>query len=394
MDKIEQPLRILIVLNLPWDVRFGATRVWMELAEQWRTRGHTVEKFSLNEAFPRGAASRIASVFRQPLFAFRAAAFVRKNRDRFDVIDALIGALPFSKRRLNFQGLLVARSVGLPQLYDQFERSVARRWPHLPRGRLGGRILRAFVRREGLRMASRSIAQADLLNLPNEEEATYLRREIGSTQPLIVQPYGLTTAQGAALLQAASAPAVRLGKKKICFIGMWGARKGSHDWSEIIRRVRERVPDAEFRFLGTMVNAEAMRRDLGGLASTGVEFIPEYQPDELPALLADCAVGAFPSYVEGFGFAVIEQLAAGIPTVAYDVAGPRHILGGQFAELLVPAGDLVAFAAALVGVLQLGEEAYQLLSTRSVQTAGRFSWPVIADETLVSYQGALAQTRR
>ena len=38
-----------------------------------------------------------------------------------------------------------------------------------------------------------------------------------------------------------------------------------------------------------------------------------YQPDALPQLLSDCTVAAFPSYVEGFGLAVVEQLAAGIP---------------------------------------------------------------------------------
>ncbi|MBA3833230.1 MAG: hypothetical protein H0X34_15310, partial [Chthoniobacterales bacterium] len=47
-----RPLRILIVLDLPWDVRLGACRVWMELAKQWRAMGHSVEQFSFSEAFP------------------------------------------------------------------------------------------------------------------------------------------------------------------------------------------------------------------------------------------------------------------------------------------------------------------------------------------------------
>ena len=46
MTPPEKPLRILAIVNLPWDSRLGAARVWMELADQWRADGHTVEKYS------------------------------------------------------------------------------------------------------------------------------------------------------------------------------------------------------------------------------------------------------------------------------------------------------------------------------------------------------------
>src|SRR5438067_2035694 len=99
------PLRILIILNLEWNPRLGAVRVYLELAEQWRAAGHVVEHFSLSEAFPRARSSRAGFAIRQLLFAFKAGAFVRKNAARFDVIDALIGSLPMSKKKLGFSGL-------------------------------------------------------------------------------------------------------------------------------------------------------------------------------------------------------------------------------------------------------------------------------------------------
>ena len=64
----------------------------------------------------------------------------------------------------------------------------------------------------------------------------------------------------------------------------------------------------------------------------------------------DCTVGAFPSYVEGFGLAVLEQLAAGLPTVAYNLPGPRDILKSTLPDLLVPCGDAEKFAATLCQV--------------------------------------------
>jgi hypothetical protein len=97
MSAVETPLRILIVVNLPWDVRLGAIRVWAELAQEWRAAGVVVEHYSLTEAFPKPVTSRVGYALREITFAFKAAAFVRKNAARFEVIDALIGALPFSK---------------------------------------------------------------------------------------------------------------------------------------------------------------------------------------------------------------------------------------------------------------------------------------------------------
>lgn len=177
---------------------------------------------------------------------------------------------------------------------------------------------------------------------------------------------------------------------RICFIGMWGARKGARDWSGIIQRIRGRVPKAQFRFLGTMVDSKAILPDLRLDSLEGVEFISDYQPDDLPGLLADCTVGAFPSYAEGFGLAVLEQLAAGIPTIAYDTAGPRDLLGGRLPELLVPKGDIDAFAEKICGILQLDLDGYQELFERSAEAAAKFSWPAIAQVTVSAYRAALA----
>jgi glycosyltransferase involved in cell wall biosynthesis len=389
METDRKPLRILIVINLPWDPRLGATRVLMELGEQWRASGNIVEKYSLSDAYPDVRASSAKFTIRQLFFSYRAAAFIRENSARFDVVDALIGVLPFSKKKLRFRGLLVARSVGLYRLYDQFDRSVEKRWPGRPKGRFFGRVFYALSRRRLLRASDRAVRHADLINLPNEEEAACLRQELGSDLPILVQPYGLTDERRRALSHAAAVAEVRLAQKRICFIGMWGPRKGARDWSGIIQQVRARIPEAQFRFLGTMVDSKAILPDLQLKSLEGIEFISDFQPDDLPGLLADCAVGAFPSYAEGFGLAVLEQLAAGLPTVAYDTAGPRDLLAAPLPELLVPKGDVGAFATAIGDILQHRPEDYEKLSGRSREAATKFSWPAIADATLDSYRHSL-----
>jgi glycosyltransferase involved in cell wall biosynthesis len=207
---------------------------------------------------------------------------------------------------------------------------------------------------------------------------------------MIVQPYGMTAERRQAARKTAAPPSARLAGKKISFIGMWGPRKGSFDWPTILRAIWRRVPDARFSFLGTMVESQTVLSDLGIKDSERVELVSQYSPVDLPQLLADCAVGAFPSYVEGFGLGVIEQLAAGIPTVAFDVPGPRDILRVNLRELLVPSGDLERFADAVCNILELDPSSYEMLSRQSVAAAAAFDWARIAQNTLDAYRQRLS----
>jgi glycosyltransferase involved in cell wall biosynthesis len=390
---MDKPLRILAVVNLPWDPRLGASRVWIELTEEWRKAGHEVEKFCLTDAFPEPASSPVQNALRVVGFPQRAAKFIRDNADRFDVIDALVGTVPFPKKSLGFRGLLVARSVGLYHLYEKVERAAAKGWPPAPKGKLLGRPFYWFFNQR-VRAASRtSIQHCDLLNLPNGDELACVRHEIDPDKPVIVQPYGVRPERRQALAEAAAPVQARWQKKKIVFLGMWSPRKGSRDWPKIVQEVRARVPEAHFLFLGTMIANEKVWTDLGMEPADFVEIVPQFDPDSLPRFLADCAVGAFPSYVEGFGIAVVEQLAAGLPTVAYDAPGPRDILRGDLAKYLVPAGDALRFSEAIGNLLTGKFASYQEMSARSIQAAQHFSWPAIAMATAAEYRTHLHHVR-
>lgn len=383
---MDKPLRILAVVNVPWDPRLGAARVWIELTDEWRKAGHHVEKFCLTDAFPEPVSSPAHAALRLLGFPQRAAKFIRENAERFDVIDALIGTLPLPKKSLGFRGLLVARSVGLYHLYEKFERMAAQRWAPPSRGKLLARPFYWFFNQRARAVSAASVRHCDLLNLPNSDELACVRDEIGSSKPAIVQPYGLRPECADALASEASQPEARWANQKVVFVGMWSVRKGARDWAEIIRQVRARAPTARFVFLGTMIANEKVWNDLELEPVDFIEIVPQFDPDRLPSLLADCTVAAFPSYVEGFGMAVVEQLAAGLPTVAYDAPGPRDILRGELARLLVPAGDAARFAAALADLLANDFERYRELSGLSFQTARKFSWPQIATATAAEYR--------
>ena len=187
---MEKSLRILGIVNLPWDPRLGAARVWLELSEQWKKAGQKIDKFCLSDAFPKPTRSRALSAWRQAIFPYRAARYVRRHVRKYDVIDCLIGTLPFSKKSLGFDGLLVGRSIGLYLAYDEFIRFSRRQWPDQPRGKFLGRLFYTFTSWLLRRHADRAVVHCDLLNVPNEEEKRSLEQCSTSAQ-VIVLPYGL-----------------------------------------------------------------------------------------------------------------------------------------------------------------------------------------------------------
>ncbi len=384
------PLRILLVVNLAWDPHLGAVRVFMELAEQWRAAGHTVETYSVADAFGAGRSWPALTALRQLLFGYKAAAFVRKNRGRFDVIDALIGSLHGSKKSLRMSGLLVARSVGLYLLYERFDQEARRRRPET-RGRIITGVFYDAVNRWFRCLSNAAVRRADLINVPNEEERQCLQNEGVSQFSITVQPYGLSPERREALDQAAAPAETRLPLGRVSFLGMWSPRKGSRDWSNIVRLVWQQIPEAHFCFLGTMVEPDKVLQDLGLKSSERIEVLPQYAQEDLPALLGPCAVGAFPSFVEGFGIAVLEQLAAGIPTVAFDVAGPRDMLRHISPDLLVPVGDVQKFADALIRILRSDLTVYRGLSGRCKEGSVSFDWTTIARDTADTYRTRLGK---
>jgi glycosyltransferase involved in cell wall biosynthesis len=126
---------------------------------------------------------------------------------------------------------------------------------------------------------------------------------------------------------------------------------------------------------------------VGEIADVDCRF--DFTEAELPALLAECTVGLFPSYIEGFGLAVLEQLAAGLPVVAYDVPGPRQILQAESGRLLVPPGDIAGLSARASEIMGLSVSRYEELSARCRAISQSYRWNEIASCTIRQYRDIL-----
>jgi glycosyltransferase involved in cell wall biosynthesis len=137
-----------------------------------------------------------------------------------------------------------------------------------------------------------------------------------------------------------------------------------------VGRPDPRLPDGH--------EAEARR---GGVHLQPLEGIDD---EDLLALYRGAALVAVPSAVEGFGFPLLEALAAGAPVLASDIQ-PLHGVGGEVARYLP--NDESAWPDAIAAAL--GDTAWQRAArVAGPQRAMEFPWRLAAERTLAVYRDA------
>lgn len=387
-----EPLKILLVLHTPWTPDLGLPRCSIELAGEFRERGHVVDRFDLCDAFPRR--TRLGAFFEHALFPRRAVEFVRRHGHEYDVVQAEQGNLPVSKHALGYDGVLVCRSDGLVHFYVEWLREHGRKRKPA-RGSLPGAALRSLATRldGGVGAVERSFAFADAIVLLNHDELRFVTDRLGHGDKALVLPNGLSEDCFAALAAAAGSPERRHAAQHVVLVGHLSERKGLSDLPTLVRRIRELLPHARVSFLGAGLPAKHVLPLFAPQDRDRLRVVESFAPDELPSLLCDATVGILPSYLEGFPLGALEQLAAGVPTVAYDAPGSRELLR-SLPSALTPLGDPDALAAEVARVLSLPQPAYAALAEQAREVAGRFRWAEIADQTLAAYEEAGARRDR
>jgi glycosyltransferase involved in cell wall biosynthesis len=131
-----------------------------------------------------------------------------------------------------------------------------------------------------------------------------------------------------------------------------------------------------------------LARELG--IGRRVIFTAPLSHSELLRFLHGAAALVFPSLIEGFGFPVLEALAAGCPVIASDCPTVVEIAGP--AALFCDPRKPEAFAAAMTRILG-DTQARSDLRQRGIRRAADFSWDRCAAETLAVYEKLLDPVR-
>jgi glycosyltransferase involved in cell wall biosynthesis len=376
-------MRILLCAPTPWNPRLGAAKVFIELSEELTALGWECERICLPELVT--AAPGRPSV---PLYAEALRRHLRERAGDFDVVEYDHAFLPFPRSEFPGDTLFVARSVLLLHHVAAVEFPVRRTL----RTEVGSLVHGAARRREFERMlhfANRTVAEADLVNVSNNDACDELRRRGLSGRKIVVLPYGLTRSRRDQLEAVPSTPPA---EPVVAFVGTFDFRKGATDFPRIVEAVSTSVPEARFRLIGTEGMHTGIRQVHAFFARrlrARIEVAPRFEPEGLPELLAGCSVGVFPSYAEGFPFGVLEMLAASVPVVAYRAPGAPMMLPPEY---LVAPGDTGGMGRRVAGLLSDDD---QLTAARiwARQRSRDFSWPRIAVETARIYTAAVGRLR-
>lgn len=375
-------MRVLLCSPIPPVSDLGAPKVLIELAQSLRAVGCDCDIHGPEQL---GLAGPVNLEWRRE-YSRRLAEFVRGIERQYDVVDYDHLYLPFPRSEFAPDVLMVARSVLLVHHMDRIP---------LPRRRammrLVGALRDSWRRREQsiyVSWADRCISEADLVNVSNDHDSQELTRRGVCEKKILVLPFGLT-ARRRDQFEATCFEAPPAGSW-VAFVGTFDYRKGANDFPGLVRRVCAEVPSARFHLLGTCAMFKTADEVLGFFPRDlrdRVKVRPAFEPDELPRLLSECAVGVFPSYYEGFGFGVLEMLAAAIPVIAYDAPGPPMMLP---AEQLVPPGDVALMSRK---VIELLKDRRKLISARkrARELSRPFDWSDIARRTIDAYASAHAR---
>jgi glycosyltransferase involved in cell wall biosynthesis len=156
--------------------------------------------------------------------------------------------------------------------------------------------------------------------------------------------------------------------------------KGSLDVVPVWKHVRELRPQTTLLLIGGMAGEEALGKHIRKEGLDGL--IEIFKPAEgwLPfadyvSRIKSARVLFAPSHEEGWGIAVCEAMACGLPVVAYDLPVYRRVYGEALAT--VREGDHRAFAESLCRVLD-DAETFARLAERGRQCAAKYDWDQVA----------------
>jgi alpha-1,3-mannosyltransferase len=152
---------------------------------------------------------------------------------------------------------------------------------------------------------------------------------------------------------------------------------------------RANAPTWSLEIAGTEDDGERQR--LTEIVAAGslegvVTFHGGYSEREHRILLEEAAAAIFPSRAEGFGLALLEAMAAGVPLLASDIPSHRALLGPDLVRLLVDFDDPRAVADAIESMIRQPEAELTDLSTALRAAAEPFDIERLRSEIDVLYR--------
>jgi glycosyltransferase involved in cell wall biosynthesis len=137
------------------------------------------------------------------------------------------------------------------------------------------------------------------------------------------------------------------------------------------------------------VTDELERRAADPAIADRVRFLGHRK--DVPEVLAAGDVFVFPSLYEGFGGALLEAMALGLPIVASDIPAVREVVDDGANAILVPPGDAPALASAIDGLLDDADRRQAFGARGRTMFCERFVLDRVAEQMLAFYAATVAR---
>ena len=157
--------------------------------------------------------------------------------------------------------------------------------------------------------------------------------------------------------------------RRLLFVGQWIPRKGYTYLVEAFERLARDHADLELHCVGTLADSDTVRASFSPAARDRLQVVPQVPHAQLVEHYRAADVFVFPSLIDGFGLALLEAMATGLPIVTTRAGWAQDALAEGRSALFVPKRDPAAVAAAVERLLD--DAALRSALGRAAQAAAR-----------------------
>ena len=322
---------------LPLKPTLGGAKGYIEVAQNYRRLGHNVDLVGIDTIVGLDQ-PYMSEEWRLVNFPGKLRDYLLVHSKKYDVVEYESLYLPFSVKN-EVDCLLAVRCSLLDLNFLQIK---------IPKFKglraMAGFLFKSWSRKKKLnnkiKQSLKSMDSADLINVQNPTDKELLIKYKFSADKIIVQPLGMFEDKYTQYNKIKLDKNTGLVRKTIVFVGTFDNRKGAVEFPLIIKKILTKHHDVDFKLLGVLgmfPTEESVYEYIGNEFRDRVHIQGRFQPDELPLLLNDCSYGIFPSYLESFGYGVLEMMTMGLPVVGYNSPGINMLL---LEELKVQPGDI------------------------------------------------------
>lgn len=164
------------------------------------------------------------------------------------------------------------------------------------------------------------------------------------------------------------------------FVGRIAREKGIFDLVSLWQKITATNKKAQLIIIGSGPDLDQLKKVIRNTHLQDRVLVKGCLSDkEMYTTMRACKIFVFPSRFEGWGLAVADALACGLPVVCYDIPALREVFGRCKSVFFVPVGDVDRLAETFWRVL--GQDRNRLEEI-SKSYAKRFEWNKVAMDDL------------